>query len=200
MSKPILHNKKILKNLCYIIYVFNKLCIRLLFASPLKYNSFLTMATEEFIDFSKAEAQMSLGMRLDAAIQLVDSFSSTHLYVLIVGLTVIVSFLVLGTANIYSEVPEMHFSATKPKPNKTGPEPRWHIFGWFNFVTVALFVWSVADFAANAQAYLNYSDSSILLKFLLGWSVLLCYFFSFFGISFVHDMTDGQQSNEVDGK
>lgn len=171
---------------------------------------FETMATEEFIDATKAEAtQMSLGMWLDETIRLVDSFSSIHLYVLIVGITVLASFLVLGTGNDSEFHTEMHhFSTTKqskPNNNKTRQqlEPRWHLFGWFNFVTVGLFVWSVADFATNAQVYLNHSDSSILLKFLLGWSVLVCYFFSFFGISFVHDnMTDNvqQQSNEVDGK
>jgi hypothetical protein len=157
------------------------------------------MDSNEFSTFPKTGTGPTLGMRLDAAIQALDSISSTYLYVLIVGLTVFVSFLVLGSAN-YSEVPEMQFSNSRPKPNKTGPQPRWHIFGWVNFVTVALFVWSVGDFAINAQHYLNNSDSSILLKFLLGWSVLLCYFFGFFGISFVHDMADGQQPNDVVGK
>lgn len=141
----------------------------------------------------------SLGLRLDSAIQQLDSLSSTQLYVLIVSLTIFVSFLVLGSSS-HHEVPTMQFSERSRKPTKDGPEPRWHIFRWVNFAAVALLSWSVADFSANATIYLNDSDSSTVLKFLLGWSVLLCYFFGFFGISFVHDMTDEQEEESGNQK
>ena len=133
--------------------------------------------------------QLTIGMRLDAAIQQLDTLSSTQMYGIVLGLTALVTFLVLGSAN-HPEVPEMNFPVTGPKPSKLGPEPRWHIFRWVNIVAVAVFVWSVVDFAVNATTYLNDADSSILLKFLVAWSVLLCYFFGFFGISFVHGMTE----------
>ena len=156
--------------------------------------------------------QMTLGMRLDAAIKKIDSLSSTQLYILIVGITIVVSFLVLGSAQQPADVvphdgvtttsttsTDRKITATRTSTIETtskGPEPRWHIFRWVNFATVALFIWSVVDFTTNATIYLNDNDSSTLLKFLVGWSILLCYFFGFFGVSFVHEMTEEQQQQQ----
>jgi hydroxymethylglutaryl-CoA reductase (NADPH) len=80
----------------------------------------------------------------------------------------------------------------KPAP----PEPRWHIFSWVNLLAVVIFAWSVADFSIHASTYWNDSDSNVLFYFLLGWSSLLCYFFSFFGVTFVHDDLDQQHQDD----
>ncbi len=47
---------------------------------------------------------------------------------------------------------------------------------------------SVAEFSLNATAY----DSNVLCQFLMAWSLLLCYFFGFFGVMFVHDLEDSE--------
>jgi hydroxymethylglutaryl-CoA reductase (NADPH) len=170
-------------------------------------------------------ANMTLGMRLDSAIEQLDSLSSTQLYVLIVGVTIVASFLVLGTSQPPPEPvqeatansacttssvmksrsgnPSTERTQTSksnliskrstPKDDPDAPEPKWHIFTWVNTIAVILFVLSVVDFTMHASVYLKNDtndSSSTVLKFLLGWSILLCYFFGFFGISFVHDMTD----------
>lgn len=142
-----------------------------------------------------------LGMRLDAAVQQINAMSSMQLYVAIVGLTIVFTTLLLGSANYGS--PEMLRSNTSElkvhspaaaKQTSGGPEPKWHLFKWINYAAVALFGWSVADFALNCTAYFN--DSDKLMKFLAAWSLFLCYCFGFFGISFVHDTIDQQQQQQ----
>jgi hypothetical protein len=140
-------------------------------------------------------ASPTLGTRLDAAIHHIDSMSSMQLYAVIVGLTIVIAMILLGSENgpetelqVPSELKvksSIHNSSAACSQKAIGPEPRWHIFRYVNTAVVAVFGWSVADFTLHCTAYLN--DSDTLLKFLLGWSVLLCYCFGFFGISFVHD-------------
>ena len=138
----------------------------------------------------------TIGMRLDAAIQQLDTMSSMQLYALIVGLTIVFATVLLSSASEPEIMPDSELrevnaatAVNHPQNNrrKGHPEPRWHIFRWVNYAAVAVFGWSVADFSLHCTKYLNHSDSSVLLKFLLGWSLCLCYFFGFFGISFVHD-------------
>jgi hydroxymethylglutaryl-CoA reductase (NADPH) len=147
---------------------------------------------------SYASVSPTLGMRLDAFIQQLDSLSSTQLYGIIVGFITIGTFLLLGSGDHPEEL-QMQLAAvtqTKGSKVKAAPEPQWHIFRWVNYLAVAVFGWSVADFSMHAAKYLNDSDSSVLLKFLLGWSVLLCYFFGFFGVSFVHDIAEEHRGEE----
>ena len=47
-----------------------------------------------------------------------------------------------------------------------------------NMLILVLFLASIVEFYWNDSLYV----------FLLGWSVFLCYFFGFFGVTFVHDM------------
>ena len=146
--------------------------------------------------FSSAPTTTTIGMRLDKVLSALDSLSSTQLYALIVGLTVIVCWGVLAMSH-QPEIPELvsttaaavgSSSSSTPRKRREGPEPRWHFIRWANIVAVIIFAWSVADFSLNATTYWNdSSDSNVLFKFLLGWSSLLCYFFGFFGVSFVHD-------------
>ncbi len=82
------------------------------------------------------------------------------------------------------------------KHNEDEPQPKWHILKMLNILSVigllSSFVWFASTNAAST--YLNGSnhDTStmsashgVLLKFMALWSLLLCYFFGFFGISFV---------------
>mgnify|MGYP006866114999 FL=1 len=70
----------------------------------------------------------------------------------------------------------------KPRsPNE--PQPKWFILELLNYAVAIGFLFSLGVFASNASAFVN--DSSKLIQFLIGWSVSLCYFFGFFGISFV---------------
>ena len=149
---------------------------------------------------------MTIGTRIDQALASLSelTLSSTQLYTLIVGLTVLVSVLLLGNAP--QSLPETAlYSATtattafkNSNHNKLssfqGPEPRWHLFRYFNYAVVALFSWSVLDFGWHVKTYMN--DSSQLLQFLVGWSVCLCYFFGFFGVSFVYNSEDEEAETD----
>lgn len=137
-------------------------------------------------------------MQVDALVQQMDNLSSTQLYGLIVGLTILVSFVLLGSSadipvSLRDTTKETSSSSSTPRKTTTvssssnrGPEPRWHIFTYVNYAIVACFVASVAEFGRNASAYLA-ADDNVVLYFLVAWSVFLCYFFGFFGVSFVHD-------------
>ncbi len=73
----------------------------------------------------------------------------------------------------------------KPVSTSTSdePQPKWHILRLTNYVVTFGFLFSVLQFASNASTYLE--DSSTLLQYLVIWSVFMCYFFGFFGISFI---------------
>jgi hypothetical protein len=143
----------------------------------------------------------TIGMRLDAAIAQLDNLSSTQLYGLIVGLIIMVSFMILGPA---AEMPDGDPVSLLPPPEpkmisnpshvKSHREPRWHIFRWVNYATVLAFGWSVVEFGLHCSDYLQ--DSDAMLKFLLAWSILVCYFFAFFGISFVHDTIENNEQQQ----
>jgi hypothetical protein len=146
-------------------------------------------------------------MQIDAWLDEIDRLSSTQLYAMIVAVTVVVSFVLLGTHNAPDEVrtPPTSSSSSNSKtsssssssPSKdkqlptstsSGPEPRWHIFRWINWLAIIAFFVSVVEFGWNAQTYLHSTDGTVLFQFLVGWSVFLGYFFGFFGVSFVHDI------------
>ena len=159
---------------------------------------FLLRVTPSFTQHKTMEAAArtpTLGMRLDNAIDKLDSLSSTQLYAIIVAIAVIVCWTLLATTANQPEIPELTSTATRPaSPKKReGPEPRWHFMQWANIVAVVTFVWSVVHFALNATTYWN-MDTNVLLKFLILWGTLLCYFFGFFGVTFVHDLEDVETS------
>eukprot|EP00581_Thalassiosira_minuscula_P031435 CAMPEP_0183784684 /NCGR_PEP_ID=MMETSP0739-20130205/66112_1 /TAXON_ID=385413 /ORGANISM="Thalassiosira miniscula, Strain CCMP1093" /LENGTH=718 /DNA_ID=CAMNT_0026028659 /DNA_START=67 /DNA_END=2223 /DNA_ORIENTATION=- len=84
-------------------------------------------------------------------------------------------------------------SSSSESSSEDRPEPRWHILRFTNYVAALGFLVSVLQFASNASAYLN--DSNSLLQFLTVWSLFVVYFVGFFGISFVEldDFVDGAQ-------
>ena len=129
---------------------------------------------------------VTIGMHLDAMLDRLDSLSSTQLYGIIVLATVGVSFLLLGSGG--SAVDDVAF-VKAPQSNPTnrivpkGRQPKWHILKWLNYAAIVGFVASVAKAAMHASGYLE--DSFSLVQYLVGWSLFLCYFFGFFGISFI---------------
>lgn len=133
-------------------------------------------------------ASPTLGMRLDTALGHLEALKTTQVYyaLIVIAVTVVISFGVLGSPR---EMPEIQIREYPKRQSRSHPpnarEPRWHIFRWVNYAAVTVFCWSVADFALHWHEYLH--SDNVLLQFLFGWSVLLCYFFGFFGVSFVHD-------------
>lgn len=154
-----------------------------------------------------AATATTLGMRLDQFLDSWNHWNSTQLYFLIVVTTMALSYAVLSqgpaAANSAEEMQWTTTTATKQNnsnnknnTHKTtptaGPEPKWHIFKWVNVVALALFVYSGVDFVWHQ--YTTVEPPTTLWKFLVAWSVLLCYFFGFFGVSLVHDTMDNVES------
>jgi len=149
---------------------------------------------------------MTLGQKLDVAIDSIDSLSSSQLYVVIVAGTVAVSFLLLnsnGSSTTTTAVDNALLKSSSSQTNKSAvspnsdlPEPRWFILKWVNVAAAFAFGGSVVKFGLNASMYLN--DSKYLLQFLVVWSMFLCYFFGFFGISFVNaeDLVETMEQQE----
>mmetsp|Transcript_715 Transcript_715/g.1657 ORF Transcript_715/g.1657 Transcript_715/m.1657 type:complete len:632 (+) Transcript_715:278-2173(+) len=137
----------------------------------------------------------TLGERLDALVDRIDSIPSTQLYIAAVVTSVVFSCMLLnsGGSNGVVDPAKIPDNIGRPpsvrRKRRDGsnpedePEPRWHILTILNYAAVTSFTSSVLYFATDASRFL--ADSSSLLKFITGWSVFLCYFFGFFGISFV---------------
>lgn len=123
-------------------------------------------------------------MKLDAFVSNLDSMPSTQLYGIIVGVTVLISFTLLGSGDMPKEVVAPSVQKKRlPASTTNEPQPKWFVLRFLNYVFSAAFLASVIHFGWFAQTYLQ--DSTLLLRFLVGWSLFLCYFFGFFGISFV---------------
>lgn len=133
---------------------------------------------------------MTIGMRLDAFIEQLDSLSPTQLYGVTVISSIIFCFLLLNTGGFsYVDNHQPKYSQTTSKMesssaiNTPEPQPKWYILNILNVIAAVTFIVSVVTFMSDAATYL--SDSVSIAKFLAGWSLFMCYFFGFFGISFV---------------
>mmetsp|Transcript_7526 Transcript_7526/g.13264 ORF Transcript_7526/g.13264 Transcript_7526/m.13264 type:complete len:670 (-) Transcript_7526:88-2097(-) len=161
----------------------------------------------------------TLGMQIDAVIASLESISTPQLYGTVIAISLAFSFYLLNSGGgSSSPALQMMTNDTKEqqdadadslrKPARAAatssssssesssedrPEPRWHILRFTNYVAALGFLVSVLQFASNASAYLN--DSNSLLQFLTVWSLFVVYFVGFFGISFVEldDFVDGAQ-------
>lgn len=148
---------------------------------------------------------MLFSSHLDAGVDYVYSLSSTQLYTLIVSLLVLITYSLLGSAPLLPPPPSHTLESSGGSPQRKmrrdligeeGPEPRWHYFRYVSLLVVGLFGASVLEFGLHARAYMR--DSGRLLQFLVLWSVCLCYFFGFFGVSFVYNSDLGmEQETEV---
>ena len=147
---------------------------------------------------------VTLGMRLDALLSTMENMPSTQLYGFIVAATVGICWVVLGPGPEGDyEAPKASSSSSSSSTNTSkstrvssssaGPQPRWHIFKIINVLAVLGFVTSVASFLLNSAEIM---EQGRLWQFLGGWSVFMCYFFSFFGISLVHQDIHKQEEAE----
>ena len=155
----------------------------------------------------------TIGERLDSVIANIQTVSSTHVYATVIACSLAFSFYLLNSGGS-SALTTMGVDTTQPiktlpkkksaqqssSLNNNSPEPKWHILKITNYVAATGFLLSVLLFASNASTYLN--DSTSLLQFLSVWSVFLCYFFGFFGISFIElddFVVDEQQPQQTQG-
>lgn len=129
-------------------------------------------------------------MQIDAFLSSVESISSTQIiYVAVIAVSIAFSFSLLnsgrGSSMAVDTTVEREIVKPKKKPqaNSDEPQPKWHILKMTNYIATGVFLSSVLQFMSDATAYLN--DSNALLSFLVIWSLCLCYFFGFFGISFI---------------
>jgi hypothetical protein len=149
----------------------------------------------------------TVGMHIDAVIAQLQNASTTQLYATVIALSLAFSFFLINSgggssalATINREEGASSSDSLKkpmvPKRRSSAPEPKWHILKITNYVVATGFILSVLQFAFNASTYLN--DSTSLLRFLSIWSIFLCYFFGFFGISFIEldDFVDQQPSQQ----
>ena len=88
-----------------------------------------------------------------------------------------------GDADSLNKPTKIKANKKPVSPTSDEPQPKWHILRLTNYVVTFGFLFSVLQFASNASTYLE--DSSTLLQYLVIWSVFMCYFFGFFGISFI---------------
>mmetsp|Transcript_20110 Transcript_20110/g.43661 ORF Transcript_20110/g.43661 Transcript_20110/m.43661 type:complete len:622 (+) Transcript_20110:212-2077(+) len=145
----------------------------------------------------------TVGMQIDAVIAQFQTVSTTQLYATVIAVSLAFSFFLINSGGGSSALTMMDREdggEQAPKKKKqqqqrraSAPEPKWHILKITNYVATTGFLLSVLQFASNASTYLN--DSTSLLQFLGVWSIFLCYFFGFFGISFIEldDFEDPQQ-------
>lgn len=143
-----------------------------------------------------APATRTLGMRLDDLLNEADNMSTSQLYGLIVAATVGFCIVLLGTGSNAALDSSAAATSTKASSSATivittGKQPRWHIFKYVNYVAISLFAGSVALFGWNASYYLERGN---LATFLVGWSLFLCYFFAFFGVSFIYNDIPQQEA------
>ncbi|KAK1747940.1 hydroxymethylglutaryl-CoA reductase (NADPH) [Skeletonema marinoi] len=138
----------------------------------------------------------TIGMRIDAVIASLESLPRANpeiLYASLIGASLMFSFLVLNSGGSSMALPDggdadslnkpKKISNAKPVSSSDEPQPKWHILRLTNYVVTFGFLLSVLKFASNATTYLD--DSTSLLQFLIIWSISMCYFFGFFGISFI---------------
>ncbi|KAL7537088.1 hypothetical protein ACHAXR_007574 [Thalassiosira sp. AJA248-18] len=164
---------------------------------------------------------LTVGMQIDAVIaRIQEPMSANTLFATVIAVSLAFSFYLLNSGGgssalaMMNEKEEEADSLGKPKKKKQSlrrasstaastmttsndePEPRWHILKITNYVAATGFLLSVLQFASNASTYLN--DSTSLLQFLSIWGIFLCYFFGFFGISFIEldDFAEQQQPSQ----
>jgi hypothetical protein len=138
---------------------------------------------------------MTVGMRLDAFLDALstrmDAVTSTHVYLFTVAVMIIGSFLLLSTGQLdqpetkniaIARVEKVSVAPVK----KASDKPAWYAYVRFmNFTLLACFLASLVAFFQRASIF--NSETPILYKFLIGWSIYLGYFFSFSGVSLLYD-------------
>ena len=133
-------------------------------------------------------------MRIDSVIATIDSIPHTYQAFVIVSSLFALVLLnssptnpILASSNTDYQLKNLTDPVVKEKKSTSGfesePQPKWHILKTLNVLAVIGLLASFGWFASNASTYLN--DSNALLQFMAIWSAFLCYFFGFFGMSFI---------------
>jgi hypothetical protein len=161
----------------------------------------------------------TVGMLIDSVIAEVQNVTTTQLYATVIALSLAFAFFLINsgggnpaalisiteedTSSAADSLKKKNMVVPRPPPQTTRggtsstPEPKWHILKIMNYIIATGFTLSVLQFASNATTYLN--DSTSLLQYLTIWSISLCYFFGFFGISFIDldDLVADQQTTQM---
>ena len=161
----------------------------------------------------------TVGMLIDSVIAEVQNVTTTQLYATVIALSLAFAFFLINsgggnpaalisiteedTSSAADSLKKKNMVVPRPPPQTTRgvtsstPEPKWHILKIMNYIIATGFTLSVLQFASNATTYLN--DSTSLLQYLTIWSISLCYFFGFFGISFIDldDLVADQQPTQM---
>ncbi len=158
---------------------------------------------------SVSSPPQTIGRHIDAVIAKLDSLPSSYIYALAIAASLTFSFYLLNSGGGSNSIPmnphddvdgERAIKIPKQKKSQRSsdePQPKWHILKLTNYVATSGFLLSILKFASNASMYLN--DSTSLLQFLTLWSIFLCYFFGFFGISFI-ELDDFEQEAPLQHK
>lgn len=144
------------------------------------------------------EIPTTIGMRIDSIIAKFDSIP--HTYQAFVIICCVFAFWVLNSnpnpnSNATTAMTMIKkqnkdnttstSTTTTSKNKKNEPQPKWHILKILNILSVIGLLFSFGWFACNTSSYLNGGDTHALMKIVGIWSAFLCYFFGFFGISFI---------------
>jgi len=154
---------------------------------------------------------VTIGMRIDTIIAFIKDVPATYHLFLVLCFVFSCTVLNIATGTTVNDPQQQQeqckeFSNKNTDPIKSSrnnndnsdePQPKWHILKILNIAAVVGFLTSIGYFAFDASAFMN--DSGSLLKFLACWSVFVCYFFGFFGISFIDEdvlIEDEQQQQQ----
>jgi hypothetical protein len=147
---------------------------------------------------------MTVGQTLDALLSGWDGMSTVQVYVVTVSIMIVASFIILSppptnddnAAVLQAQMAAQSRVAVVGKSSRpTLRKPAWH--GWvrlLNFVALATFLISLVAFFSDATLYS--ADKPILYRFLIGWSIYLCYFFSFSGVSLLYDSLEEAEQQQ----
>ena len=132
---------------------------------------------------------------MSSIVSQIDELSSTQLYMGIVLATVGLCVVLIGPGgdqNLPSLSPKR-----QPRVRVTQEQqPKWHLFKWINVVVFGMFAISIISFLWNASRYIH---STVMIQFLVAWSLCFCYFFGFFAISFIHqDISEPEEKIGVE--
>ena len=132
---------------------------------------------------------------MSSIVSQIDELSSTQLYMGIVLATVGLCVVLIGPGgdqNLPSLSPKR-----QPRVRVTQEQqPKWHLFKWINVVVFGMFAISIISFLWNASRYIH---STVMIQFLVAWSLCFCYFFGFFAISFIHqDISEPEEKMGVE--
>jgi quinol-cytochrome oxidoreductase complex cytochrome b subunit len=136
-----------------------------------------------------ANEAMTVGMRLDAFLDNMGSLANKHVYLITIVVMIVASFLIMSTGQSDQPEPKKFVVAQSEKvstPTTASYKPSWYVYVRFlNFTFLVCFLASIVEFFWHASIYS--SETTVMYKFLIEWSIYLSYYFSFSGVSLLYD-------------